>query len=102
MADIYLQIEEFFNCNIFKFLKIIPASHHEVSVHNVYETGETEIYLIFYGGNLLLPECYNIRVSYLDLKGVVKPDGEIDTKYLQCLFDIFLSMAKQNRRNKND
>lgn len=99
MANIYLQIEEFFNSNIFKFLAIIPASHHEVSINNVYETGETEIYLTFYGGHLLLPECYNIRVSYLDLKGVIKPDGKIDVMYLQCLFDILLSMAKQHRRN---
>lgn len=38
MANIYLQIEEFFNSNIFKFLAIIPASHHEVSINNVYET----------------------------------------------------------------
>lgn len=59
MANIYLQIEEFFNSNIFKFLAIIPASHHEVSINNVHETGETEIYLTFME---VIYYCQNVTI----------------------------------------
>lgn len=98
MANINFQIEEFFRRDIYKFLELIPARNYEVSVMPIPETGETSISLIFYGGHLLQEEAYRLRVTYSDIRGALKPEGELEIMYLQYLFDTFLTMAKEYRR----
>ena len=98
MVNINFQIEDFFKRDIHKFLEIIPASNYEVSVMPISVTGETSISLLFYGGELTYEEAYRLRVTYSDIQGVLKPDGELEVMYLQYLFDTFLAMAKEYRR----
>lgn len=59
---------------------------------------ETSISLLFYGGELTYEEAYRLRVTYSDIRGVLKPEGELEIMYLQYLFDTFLTMAKEYRR----
>lgn len=99
MANINFQIEEFFRRDIYKFLELIPARHYEVFVMPIPETGETSIFLIFYGGHLIQEEVYRLRISYADIIGVIKPDGYLDVMYLQYLLDTFLTMTEEYRRN---
>lgn len=99
MANINFQIKEFFKRDIHKFLEIIPASNYEVSVMIIPVTVETSISLLFYGGELSYEEAYRLRVTYSEIRGVVKPDGYLDIMYLQYLFDTILAMAKEYRRN---
>lgn len=98
MTNINFQIEEFFKRDIHKFLEIIPASNYEVSVMPIPVAGETSISLLFYGGELTYEEVYRLRVKYSDIRGVLKPEGELEIMYLQYLFDTFLIMAKEYRR----
>ena len=86
MTNINFQIEEFFKRDIHKFLEIIPASNYEVSVMPIPVTGETSISLLFYGGELTYEEAYRLRVTYSDIRGALKPEGELEIMYLQYLF----------------
>lgn len=98
MANINLQIQEFFERNIYKFLEIIPARHYEVSVYYAPERMVRYIYLTFEGGLLLQEERYSFAIDDFVLDRIIKPDGTIDVKHLQYALETLLRMVNAKWR----